>query len=103
MSQLTVRKVGETIVAALKRRAAKRRYSAEAEHRAILKAPLGESTADFWKDAAQLRGELVGRHSDSGAVLRVERDRRSGAATKQSTASQGRAFSPCLKRWLPLS
>jgi plasmid stability protein len=77
MSQLTVRGVDERIVAALKLRAAKHRRSAEAEHRAILEATLGEATTDFWNDAAQLRAGLAGRsHSDSGEILRAERDRR---------------------------
>ena len=77
MSQLTVRGVDERIVAALKLRAAKHRRSAEAEHRAILEAALGERTADFWLDAARLRAEIAGRkHSDSGEILRAERDRR---------------------------
>jgi antitoxin FitA len=77
MSQLTVRGVNERIVAALKLRAAKHRRSAEAEHRAILEAALGERSADFWKEAAHLRAELAGRrHSDSGEILRAERDRR---------------------------
>jgi antitoxin FitA len=77
MSQLTVRGVNDRIVAALKLRAAKHRRSAEAEHRAILEAALGENAADFWRDAEQLRAELAGRrHSDSGEILRAERDRR---------------------------
>ncbi len=77
MSQLTVRGVNDRVVAALKLRAAKHRRSAEAEHRAILEAALGENAADFWKDAEQLRAELAGRqHSDSGEILRAERDRR---------------------------
>ena len=82
MSQLTVRGIDERIVAALKLRAAKHRRSAEAEHRAILEAALGEGTTDFWKDAARLRAELAGRqHSDSGEIVRAERDRRSRRIT----------------------
>jgi len=77
MGQLTVRGVNERIVAALKLRAAKHRRSAEAEHRAILETVLGESTQDFWKAAAALRAELSSRqHSDSGEIVRAERDRR---------------------------
>ncbi len=77
MGQLTVRGVLERIVAALKLRAAKHRRSAEAEHRAILEAALGAGTAEFWKDAARLRAELARQqHSDSGEILRAERDRR---------------------------
>ena len=77
MARLTVRGVNDRIVAALKLRAAKHRRSAEAEHRAILEDALGENASDFWKDAAQLRAELAGRqHSDSGEILRAERDRR---------------------------
>ncbi len=42
MSQLIVRNVGQEIVGALKRRAARHGRSAEAEHRAILRAALRE-------------------------------------------------------------
>lgn len=42
MSQLVVRNVGEEIVRALKRRAARHGRSAEAEHREILRAALSE-------------------------------------------------------------
>lgn len=82
MGQLTGRGVKGRIVAALKLGAAKRRRSAEAEHRAIREATFGESTADFWKDAAQFRAELSGRqHSDSGEILRTERDRRNNPSS----------------------
>ncbi len=77
MAQLTVRGVNDRVIAALKLRATKHRRSAEAEHRAILEAALGENVTDFWKDAAQLRAELAERqHSDSGEIQRAERDRR---------------------------
>ena len=42
MSQLIVRNVGEQVVRALKRRAARHGRSAEAEHREILRAALAE-------------------------------------------------------------
>ena len=42
MSQLIVRNVGQEIVGALKRRAARHGRSAEAEHREILRAALSE-------------------------------------------------------------
>lgn len=42
MSQLIVRNIGQDIVGALKRRAARHGRSAEAEHREILRSALGE-------------------------------------------------------------
>src|SRR5258707_13635468 len=79
MARPTGRGVNDRIVAALKLRAAKHRRSAEAEHRAILEAALGENAADFWKDAEELRAEVAGRqHSDIGEILRPQRDRRGG-------------------------
>jgi len=55
MSEFTMGEVGERIVAVA----------------------VGRATADFWKDVAQLRAELAGRHhSDSGEILRAARDGR---------------------------
>src|SRR5437868_609958 len=66
MRQLTVRGISDRIVAALKLRAARHGRSAEAEHRAILEAALGEASSDFWEDAGRMRNELKGRQfSDS--------------------------------------
>ena len=50
MSQLIVRNIGEDIVRALKRRAARHGRSAEAEHREILRAALSdEAERDSFK------------------------------------------------------
>ena len=78
MAQLTVRNLGSDVVGALKRRAAKRGRSAEAEHRDILrKALLGDQT-DFAARARALRQRL--RSSvDSTELIRKDRDR-DGAA-----------------------
>ena len=52
MSQLIVRKVGEELVRALKRRAASHGRSAEAEHREILRAALdGDAERSSFKAA----------------------------------------------------
>ena len=57
MAQLTVRKLDESLVQALKRRAAAHGRSAEAEHRMILRqALMGEGDASgFFEKAAALR------------------------------------------------
>ena len=52
MAQLTARKVSEELVGALKRRAAARRRSAEAEHRDILRTALFGAEEDFAARAA---------------------------------------------------
>lgn len=74
MSQLTVRKVADQIVAALKQRAAAHGRSAEAEHREILRRELLGDTKAFAERARHLRGRL--RSSiDSTDVIRADRDR----------------------------
>lgn len=74
MAQLTVRKVSEEVVGALKRRAAARGRSAEAEHRDILRAALFGAEEDFAARAAELRRRL--RSSvDSSETIRADRDR----------------------------
>ena len=76
MAQLTVRKVDDRIVRALKQRAATHGRSAEAEHREILRATLLQDGAKecFAKRAARLRRRL---HSDidSATLVRADRDR----------------------------
>ena len=78
MAQLTVRKVSPEVVDALRRRAAANGRSAEAEHRAILRASLLGTEADFAARAEALRRRL--RSSvDSTDAIRADRDR-DGAA-----------------------
>ena len=74
MAQLTVRKLSEEVVGALKRRAAANGRSAEAEHRAILRETLLGTEEEFAARAAALRRRL--RSSvDSTAAIRADRDR----------------------------
>ena len=74
MAQLTVRNVSPEVVKALKRRAAARGRSAEAEHRELLQNALLGPAEDFIARAAALRKRL--RPSvDSSEVIRADRDR----------------------------
>ena len=74
MAQLTVRNVNAQIVAALKRKAAANRRSAEAEHRAILADALLAEGAAFADRAREMRSRL--RSSvDSVETIRADRDR----------------------------
>lgn len=78
MAQLTVRNVSNEVVGALKRRAAANGRSAEAEHRALLRAALLEPDANFAVRANALRRRL--RSSlDSTDIIRADRDRDSRA------------------------
>ncbi len=78
MVQLTVRKLIEEVVGALKRRAAANGRSAEAEHRTILRETLPGTEEEFAARAASLRRRL--RSSvDSTAAIRTDRDRESAA------------------------
>ena len=78
MAQLTVGNLDEEVVSALKRRAAANGRSAEAEHRAILRAALPGTKEGFAARAAGLRRRL--RSSvDSSTVIRADRDRESTA------------------------
>ena len=78
MAQLTVRKLSEEVVGALKQRAAANGRSAEAEHRAILRKALLGTEEQFAARAAALRRRL--RSSvDSTAAIRADRDRESTA------------------------
>ena len=58
MTDLTVRKVSDELVAALKRRAASNGRSAEAEHRELLHAALLDVDEDFATQAEALRRRL---------------------------------------------
>lgn len=79
MAQLIVRDLDEGIVAALKARAARSGRSAEAEHRKILEAVLGETeeTAAFARAAADLRSRFRSP-LDSTDLVREARDARTG-------------------------
>jgi len=76
MSQLTVRNVPESLVRALRVRAARHGRSAEAEHRLILAQILQGETADFWTRADMLRTSARKQRSDSTSLLREMRDSR---------------------------
>ncbi|MCY3673183.1 MAG: Arc family DNA-binding protein [Alphaproteobacteria bacterium] len=73
MAQLTIGKLSEEVVNALKRRAAANGRSVEAEHRAILRETLLGTDENFTARAAALRRRL--RSSvDSSVVIRADRD-----------------------------
>jgi len=77
MAQLTVRKVSEQVIRALKRRAADHGRSAEAEHREILRQTLladGRKPESFAVRAKALRARLRSS-GDSTEFIRADRDR----------------------------
>ncbi len=74
MSQLIVRKVGEDLVRALKRRAARHGRSAEAEHREILRAALLEDAERSSFKAALGSMPDVGLDADFVVVRDMPRD-----------------------------
>jgi plasmid stability protein len=77
MPQLLVRDVPLDVVEALKRRAAERGRSAEAEHRTILEEALRAGRAGFWQRAAALRAATRGRLPVEGVeLIRQDRDSR---------------------------
>jgi plasmid stability protein len=72
---LTVRKVDEEVIRALKLRAAKHGRSAEAEHRLILEQVLRPNVQEFLRLARESREKLAGRaFSDSTDIIRRSRD-----------------------------
>ena len=77
MGQLTVRKLPEETLRALKIRAAQHGRSAEAEHRLILIQALRAAGGDFWAQADALRRASAGRQRhDSTRLLRQMRRER---------------------------
>jgi plasmid stability protein len=76
MPQLTVRKVPDQIVRALRIRAARNGRSAEAEHRLILAEALRNPASDFWARADELRRQIRKPQTDSGELQREMRDER---------------------------
>jgi len=74
MAQLTVRNVNEQVVRALKRQAAERGRSAEAEHRDILRRALLDGDENFASRAKALRSRLRST-VDSTDLIRADRDR----------------------------
>jgi plasmid stability protein len=76
MAQLTIRKVPEEVVRALKIRAAQQGRSAEAELRLILQHAMTATAADFWAQADALRGQSGRQRHESGRLLREMRDQR---------------------------
>ncbi|HLI12665.1 MAG TPA: hypothetical protein VKY65_13800 [Alphaproteobacteria bacterium] len=78
MASLSVRNLDDDLLARLKRRAARRGHSAEAEVRDILRQVLsGEAEAGFDDLAAELRALTAGRrHTPAEQLLREGRDER---------------------------
>jgi plasmid stability protein len=77
MAQLLVRDIPETLVLALKERAAAHGRSAEAEHRLILEEALRSGRNEFRKRAARLRAGTAGRiQGESVDLIREDRDSR---------------------------
>jgi plasmid stability protein len=75
MGVLTVRKVDDDLIRALKLRAAQHGRSAEAEHRLILEQALRNHRDDFVKLARESRERLKGRDfSDTTDLIRRSRD-----------------------------
>lgn len=75
MAQLIVRNLDETLVRALKRRAARHGRSAEAEHREILRAALDDR-------ARQSFHEMLREMPDAGEDRDFERPRQFGRRVK---------------------
>lgn len=75
MAQLTVRNVGDEVVAALKARARSAGRSAEAEHRRILEEALRPAAADFFALARERRVRLPAGLPGAAELLRQDRDR----------------------------
>ena len=73
MAQLIVRELEESVVRALKVRAAKKGVSAEAEHRAILREVLLRRSSRSFKEAL-LSMPDVGRDADFAIERDVDRD-----------------------------
>jgi len=78
MAQLIVRSIDDELVARLKKRAAERGRSAEAEHRNILHEALVEEPQKSFKElAARVRAMTAGRpQTPSEVLLREGRDER---------------------------
>jgi plasmid stability protein len=75
MATLLVRELDDELVRLLKQRAKSHARSTEAEHRAILEAALRPGGESFIAKARRLQQMMRGRvHSDSTAVIRVDRD-----------------------------
>ena len=78
MGQLLVRGLDDTLIATLRRRAARHGRSAEAEHRLILERALEPETEPFADTAARLRARTPPQSSDSAEIIRRDRDRDHG-------------------------
>jgi plasmid stability protein len=75
MGQLIVRGLDDRLIQALKQRAARAGWSAEAEHRAILEQVLRPETEPFAAAAARLRARTPPQTTDSADLIRQDRDR----------------------------
>jgi plasmid stability protein len=74
MGQLIVRGLDDRLIQTLQRRAARAGRSAEAEHRAILEEALQPETETFAEAAARLRAETPPQTTDSGHLIRRDRE-----------------------------
>lgn len=82
MGQLLVRGLDDTLIATLRQRAARHGRSVEAEHRAILERALAPEMELFAAAAARLRARTPPQTSDSADIVRQDRDRDHGDATR---------------------
>ena len=82
MGQLLVRGLDDTLIATLRQRAARHGRSVEAEHRAILERALAPEMESFAAAAARLRARTPPQTSDSADIVRQDRDRDHGDATR---------------------
>jgi antitoxin FitA len=75
VGQLIVRGLDDRLIQTLKQRAARFGRSAEAEHRAILEQALRPETETFAVAAARLRARTPPQSTDSGDLIRQDRNR----------------------------
>jgi plasmid stability protein len=75
MGQLIVRGLDDSLIQALKRRAARAGRAAEAEHRAILEQVLRPETESFAEAAVRLRARTPPQTTSSADLIRRDRDR----------------------------
>lgn len=85
MGSLTIRKLDDEIMDALRRRGAARNSSMEDEARRILSDAVKPGRAAYWERMEKRRASYgKKRFSDSAEIIRQERDRRTDKAEKRS-------------------
>lgn len=82
MVQLAVRGSDDKLFDMLRRRAARRGPSVEAEHRAILEPAREPEMPSFADMAAQLRARTPPQFDNSADIIRQDRDRDHGDASR---------------------